>query len=178
MAKPTPTRTLNPLPFTELNPARFEDLVRQLAYELRNWRRLEATGRAGSDDGFDARGYEIVDDGSIVPVADSDTEEPEEEGMLDRLWLIQCKREQSIGPAKLVGYLSEIVIDPTERIYGLVFAAACNFSKRARDDLAAWCRENGIAEWHVWGRSEIEDMLVQPRFDHLLFAYFGISLAI
>ena len=54
------TRTLHPLPFENLEPKRFEDLVRQLAYDFRVWRSLEATGRSGSDDGFDARGYEIV----------------------------------------------------------------------------------------------------------------------
>ena len=46
------TRTLNPLPFTDLEPKRFEDLVRQLIYDFRPWNRLEATGRAGSDDGY------------------------------------------------------------------------------------------------------------------------------
>lgn len=47
--KPTTTRTLNPLPFQDLEPHRFEDLVRQLAYDLRRWKSLEATGRGGSD---------------------------------------------------------------------------------------------------------------------------------
>ena len=43
---PTPTtRTLNPLPFNMLEPKRFEDLVRQLAYDFRHWQMLEATGR-------------------------------------------------------------------------------------------------------------------------------------
>jgi hypothetical protein len=50
-----------PLPFTDLEPKRFEDLVRQLVYDFRPWRRLEATGRSGSDDGFDARALEIVE---------------------------------------------------------------------------------------------------------------------
>lgn len=43
-----------------MEPKRFEDLVRQLDYDFKPWRKLEATGRSGSDDGFDARGYEIV----------------------------------------------------------------------------------------------------------------------
>jgi hypothetical protein len=37
----TPTRTYNPLPFTDLEPKRFEDLVRQLVYDFRPWRRLD-----------------------------------------------------------------------------------------------------------------------------------------
>jgi hypothetical protein len=54
---PTTTRTLNPLPLEHSEPKRFEDLVRQLTYEFRPWRQLEATGRAGLDDGFDVRGF-------------------------------------------------------------------------------------------------------------------------
>lgn len=32
------TRTMNPLPFQDLEPKRFEDLVRQLAYDFKPWR--------------------------------------------------------------------------------------------------------------------------------------------
>ena len=52
-------RTTGPLHFEDLEPRRFEDLARQLIYDFRPWRSLEATGRAGSDEGFDARGMEI-----------------------------------------------------------------------------------------------------------------------
>ncbi|NJO33142.1 MAG: hypothetical protein HC869_08355 [Rhodospirillales bacterium] len=58
MAKPT--RTIGPLHLEDLEPHRFEDLIRQLCYDFKNWLRLEPTGRAGSDDGFDARGIEAV----------------------------------------------------------------------------------------------------------------------
>jgi hypothetical protein len=58
--KPTPTRTLNPLPFQDLEPHRFEDLIRQLAYDLRTWKSLEATGRGGGDEGLDIRAVEVV----------------------------------------------------------------------------------------------------------------------
>lgn len=34
--------------------------MRRLAYDFRPWTQLEATGRSGSDDGFDARGFEPV----------------------------------------------------------------------------------------------------------------------
>jgi hypothetical protein len=169
----TATRTLNPLPFADLEPKRFEDLVRQLAYEFRAWRRLEATGRSGSDDGFDARGYEIAPDVQTPEERDED-----EQSGSDRLWLIQCKREKRIGPSQMKKYLGEIALDDRETLFGIVFAAACDFSKATRDELAAWCRMNGVSEWHIWGRSELEDLLFQPKLDHLLFGYFGISLQI
>lgn len=172
------TRALNPLPFGDLEPKRFEDLIRQLAYEFKVWRRLEATGRSGNDDGFDARGYEIVDSTMITPNSVNEDSDEEQGNESDRLWLIQCKREKRIGPTKLGAYLSEILLTTDEQLYGIVFAAACDFSKQSRDALAEWCRDNGVSEWHIWGRGELEDMLFQPRFDHLLFAYFGISLTI
>src|SRR2546421_8450819 len=63
MALPTQekfSRTINPLHFEDLEPHRFEDLVRQLAYSYRTWRYLDATGRLGRDGGLDIRGVEIV----------------------------------------------------------------------------------------------------------------------
>lgn len=82
-----------------IGPLHFEDLARQLAYEFKPWQRLEATGRSGSDDGFDARGYEIVAKEAQPSASAEEGESIEErsilnEGIDDRLWLIQCKRER------------------------------------------------------------------------------------
>ena len=169
--KPTTTRTLGPLHLEDLEPHRFEDLVRQLAYDFRDWERLEATGRAGSDDGFDARGIERLS-------ADADADDEDEAGRTSppgetRQWVIQCKREKAIGPAKIVENVDAL---PDEDVYGVIFAAACEFSKKARDAFLDRCRERGFREVLLWGKAEIEDQLFQPRNDHLLFAYFGISL--
>jgi hypothetical protein len=177
------TRTIGPLHFEDLDPKRFEDLVRQLAYEFKPWRRLEATGRSGGDDGFDARGYEIVAREAQPSDLAEEGETVEERSILndgidDRLWLIQCKRERAIGPKALVKYLDDTVLAPDEKLYGLVFTAACDFSKKARDDFSVKCRGMGIEEWHLWGKAELEDRLFRPENDHLLFAYFGISLTI
>lgn len=167
------TRTLGPLHFEDLDPKRFEDLVRQLCYDFKPWRRLEATGRSGADDGFDARGYEITREDSGV-----DEEERSDLDNHDRLWLIQCKRERSIPPAKLSGYLEDTRLASGEALHGLLFAAACDFSKKARDAFRVHCEAQGIQEWHLWGKAELEDLLYQPRNDSLLFAYFGVSLTI
>lgn len=177
----TTTKTIGPLHFEDLEPKRFEDLVRQLAYEFRPWRKLEATGRSGSDDGFDARGYEIV--GAEPATKSEDEDDAREEAALtagaeDRLWLIQCKREKSIGPTALEKYLDDIVLQPGEKLHGLVFVACADFSKKARDKFAAKCKAKGLEEWYLWGKGELEDRLFRPENDHLLFAYFGISLTI
>lgn len=177
---PSPhSRTLNPLHFEDMEPHRFEDMIRQLLYDFRSWRRLEPTGRLGGDDGFDVRGLEAVQ-ALEASESESDGEEDPQNptGLQDRLWLIQCKRERAIGPAKLVKYLDEIAIPERSGLYGIIFVAACDFSKRAHDLFIDWCRKNGVQECYLWGRATIEDMLFQPKNDNLLFAYFGISLAI
>lgn len=177
MVKPATTRTIGPIHFEDLDPNRFEDLVRQIAYDFKSWEQLEATGRAGSDDGFDARGWErlAIQSGASISDKDDDDEllQPEAE---QRKWLIQCKREKTIGPKKLIGYLEDIPETERPSLYGLVLAAPCNFSKRSRDAFREKLREFGVSEIHIWGKSEIEDILFQPKNDHLLFAYFGISL--
>lgn len=176
MPKPISTRTLNPLPFGDLEPKRFEDLVRALAYDFRKWRMLEATGRSGADRGFDGRGYEIVDS-----LPDTVVEVNGDEAQLidsDRLWLIQCKREKAIGSEKAKKHLAEIVISEDDDVYGMIFAAACDFSITTRDTIRSWGRSEGMSEIHIWGKGELEDQLRQPKNDHILFAFFGISMQI
>lgn len=170
----TVTRTTNPLPLHDLEPHRFEDLVRQLAYDFRDWQKLEATGRAGSDDGFDARGLERMPAGESAVALEESTDSIDEMEPATRLWLIQCKREKAIGPKKIRTYVEGL--PPEEPIHGVLFAAACDFSKATRDAFEAACRDKGYAEIYLWGKAEIEDSLFQPKNDHLLFAYFGISL--
>src|SRR5947209_1674250 len=60
LAKPRVTRTFGPIHFEDLDPHRFEDLVRELIYDFRDWQSIEATGRSGGDAGFDIRGFEKV----------------------------------------------------------------------------------------------------------------------
>lgn len=175
----TTTRTIGPLHLEDLEPHRFEDLVRQLVYDFRNWRRLEATGRLGSDDGFDARGIEIANQADTgIESSDEDDEAAVSAASEDRVWLVQCKREKAISPKKLIGYLDGVPEEERAGLYGIVFAAACDFSKKARDAFREKVSELGYAEAYLWGKGEIEDMLFQPKNDYLLFAYFGVSLQV
>jgi len=171
------TKTINPLHFEDLEVHRFEDLVRQLAYNFKEWRILEATGRSGSDDGFDIRGWEIVDANDEIDDDSDNDSETQSKIEDDRIWLIQCKREKNINPSKVSDYLDEIK-NKEKAIYGLIFVAACNISKKTRDIFLHKSRENGYKEFYIWSKSELEDMLFQPQNDNLLFAYFGISLII
>lgn len=166
------TKTIGPLHLEDLEPHRFEDLIRQLLYDFRQWQDLEATGRTGSDDGFDARATEMV-----RPAEDAGGDEeplPAE----TRLWLIQCKREKAIGPTKIKAYLEGLPRALEQNIYGLIFVAACDFSIASRDAFRERARELGFQEAKIWGKAEVEDLLFQPKNDHLLFAYFGVSLQV
>ncbi len=173
------SRTVNPLHFEDLEPHQFEDLARQLVYDFKDWRQLEATGRAGSDDGFDVRGWEIAAEASD----DRDSTEDESLEELrpvqnDRLWLVQCKREKVITPKKCAEYLDQIPEAERKNLFGIIFIATADFSKKSRDVFRAKCSEFGLSEYHIWGKAELEDFLFQPKYDHLLFAYFGISLVV
>lgn len=170
------SRTVNPLHFEDLEPHRFEDLVRQLAYDFKDWKSIEATGRSGSDEGFDVRAWENVF--TEERAEDDDETEGGVSRPEGRLWLIQCKREKAIGPKKLGKYAAKIGPDHGERVYGVIFATACDFSKRARDTFRDVLREMGVQEFYLWGKAELEDMLFQPKNDNLLFGYFGISLTV
>ena len=170
------TRTLNPLHFEDLEPHRFEDLVRQLAYDFRHWKSIEATGRLGGDDGMDIRAVEASLE--VQPIEDQEADDQDVERADEWLWVIQCKRERKLGPSDLKRIVKEAVPSSETGVYGLIVAAACDFSKRSRDAAVANARVAGVQEILFWGKAELEDMLFQPKNDYLLFAYFGISLQI
>lgn len=179
MKKATVSRTINPLHFEDLEPHRFEDLIRQLAHGFRNWINLEATGRLGKDDGLDIRGVEGVTHRAYLSAGDAsgDAEEsPMEAVTEERIWSIQCKRHKRITPGLMRTIVGESVPDLKQPPYGLVIAAACDVSA---ETMAAFHDERvkrGVAEGHLWTKAHIEDLLFRPDYDHLLFAYFGISL--
>jgi hypothetical protein len=175
------TKTLNPLHFEDLEPHRFEDMVRQLVYDLREWKSIEATGRLGSDEGIDIRAIEASS--QLSPFTESDgLEEGEEEikdaATQDLLWIIQCKRERAIGPKKIRNIIQDNITRQESVPYGYILVASCDFSKTSRDTFRQEAHNYGVEEFYLWGKAELEDMLFLPKNDHLLFAYFGISLQI
>lgn len=174
MTKPHVTRTMGPIHFEDLDPHRFEDLVRQLAYGFRSWQSIESTGRGGADDGFDVRAYEEVRPRSTDSEEDSDPEEFVRP-MEGNLWMIQCKREKAVGPKKVATIVSDAVVQENPP-YGFILAAPVHFSKVAHDRFREELRARGVMEFYLWGAGELEDMLFQPKNDHILFAFFGISL--
>ncbi len=171
------TKTVNPLHFEDLEPHRFEDLVRQLIYDFRSWTSLEAVGRLGRDEGVDIRAIERLVETS--PIEESEDEEGAVQNtLIERIWIIQCKREKTITPKKIKSIVKNDLSQQEQIPYGYVLVAACDFSKAARDVFRTTVLNFGVQEFHIWGKAEIEDQLFQPKNDHLLFAYFGISLQV
>src|SRR5688572_29392877 len=124
MKKTSVTRTYGPIHFEDLEPHRFEDLVRELIYDYKDWQAIEATGRAGSDDGFDIRAYERVLQSYQEIDSDNDQEETNQPHPMDgNLWKIQCKREKSIGPHKVAQIIKETV-NPDSPPYGYILEAS------------------------------------------------------
>jgi hypothetical protein len=167
----TPTRTIGPLHFEDLEPHRFEDLARLLIHDFRNWSQLEPLGRTGSDDGFDIRGLEIV----APEVTDGSEEDQDAIPGEERLWLVQCKREGKIPPSKMTTYAAEIT--KHENLHGVLFITSANLTKASREVLYGKLRAAGIKEIYIWAAGELEDQLYQEENDRLLFAFFGISLS-
>ncbi|HEY0010000.1 MAG TPA: hypothetical protein VGB55_14835 [Tepidisphaeraceae bacterium] len=172
-SKPHVTRTLGPIHFEDLDPHRFEDLVRQLAYDFRNWQSIESTGRGGADDGFDIRAYEVLPP-PIAPESE-DAEEDAPHPMDGNLWMIQCKREKELGPKRVESIVRDAV-KPESPPYGYILAAPVHFSKASHDRFREELRSRNVMEFYLWGAGELEDLLYQPKNDRILFAFFGISL--
>jgi hypothetical protein len=169
------TKTLGPLHFEDLEPHRFEDLVRELVYDFKDWQSIEATGRGGSDAGFDIRAYERVSAPEREPEEEFEESADAPHPMEGNLWMFQCKRETEIGPGKVAQIIHEGVRAENPP-YGYVLAAPANFSKRSFDVFREELRKRGVMEFYLWGRAALEDMLHLPKNDRVLFTFFGISL--
>ena len=174
MARSSITKTLGPIHFEDLDPRRFEDLVRELAYDFKDWQSIEATGRGGSDDGFDIRAFERLGN-ATVDTDEHDSSEEATHPMEGRIWMLQCKREKKIGPTRVASIISD-GIDPKIPPYGYILAAPANFSKASYDRFREKLTKRGVMEFYLWGRAALEDMLHFPKNDHILFTFFGISL--
>jgi Restriction endonuclease len=169
--KPHIARTYAPIHFDDLDPHRFEDLIRELIYDFKEWQAIEATSRAGSDDGFDIRAFEKV--ARVTPLTDDDDED-DPHPMDGRRWMIQGKREKTIGPADLKKILADV--DENDPPYGYILAASAVFSKKSYDVFREILRTKGVMEFYAWGSPELEDMLHLPKNDRILFTFFGLSL--
>jgi hypothetical protein len=173
MVKPHTTHTYAPLHFEDLGAGRFEDLIRQLAYDWRDWKYLDTTGLLGSDGGVDISAIELI----AAPGINDDDGEPSSQSV-ERDWRIQCRRYKQVRPSVAEAVAEGLIPDTDHPPYGVVIAAPTDLSDRAITAFRTTALQRGAQEAHVWGRAAIEDLLYLPTNAHLLFAYFGISLGI
>ena len=122
--------------------------MRQLAYEHRDWNVIEATGKGGADDGIDIRAFERQSNPTTPDEEGEDTSEPLPGG---RLWIFQCKRERRITPKQVERYVLESL--QGEIPYGLILAAACDFSKKSYDAFRQALVGTDVQEFQLWGKS-------------------------
>ena len=106
---------------------------------------------------------------------DDDEQDDAPHPMEGNLWMIQCKREKELGPKRVEAIIKGSVM-PNTSSYGFILAAPANFSKAAHDRFRDELIKRSVMEFYLWGAGELEDMLYQPKNDHILFAFFGISL--
>jgi hypothetical protein len=147
--------------FEDLDPGQFEDLVYDLVYPYRNWIYLDPVGRAGSDEGRDLEGEERV---PRKPTG--------------RLWRVQAKRMENLGPKAI-----EAIVDEAVRHLGLVphgFLLVTNAVVSSKGFAAFQKKATalGIVEADVWDRSKLGQKLRTAPFAEIRSFYFGGGPAI
>lgn len=91
-----------------------------------------------------------------------------------RTWIFQCKREKRFSASDVDAIIA--ATGDGAPPYGFIVAVAADVTKKTRDHFRRQMASWGVSEFQIWARGELEDLLFQPRHDHLLFAFFGISL--
>jgi hypothetical protein len=88
--------------FEDLDPHRFEDLVRQVVCDFKDWQSIEGKGRSGSDDGIDIRAFERLTTTRSEDDEDEDAKESPHP-MMGNQWIIQSPRQLGIGNGYCLG---------------------------------------------------------------------------
>jgi hypothetical protein len=144
--------TQHPLRFGDLPPADFERLCLGLLQSEAEWRQVQHSGQAGSDEGRD-----------IVT---------ERNG---QRWVVQCKRYQTISPKTLKDEVDKChALEAARRLHGMLFIASANVTAEARDEVAAYCQTRGFA-CEIWGRTDLDARV--NRHPQLVAQFFGASSA-
>ena len=142
------TRTTHPLPLDRIPPSEFERLTLWLV-ELEKYKRVEALGEAGNEQGRDLIGWK---DGHRVA--------------------FQCKRVRQFGPKSAEAEIEKIDgLSKEERPDELIFVVTCAVSARTRKKArAAWGDEQTC---HFWAGNELDHKVKQH--PEILEEFFGIA---
>ncbi|RIV19406.1 hypothetical protein DYU11_25225 [Fibrisoma montanum] len=149
------TRTYNPLPFSDLDPARFDDLCLNLVVRIQDWKQLNHFGRKGADGGVDIHAVQQLDKEEVI-------------------WFIQCKRYSSISKADFTAIIDEVAKN-SPLPHKLLIIIACESTRAHYDHCQKYDSQKGVKEVEIWTRSTLEARLYKDHKD-LLFVYFGMKL--
>lgn len=156
--KPKVTRTTNELPFSSLEPGRFEDLCLALLYSVRPWSDIRHYGRLGGDLGVDISAWEVLENG------------------VKRTWSVQCRRYAKAAKADLMGAVDDAITRSERPPDVLLVVVPCHVSRTAQDAYDRYAQRKGVAQPILWTRSVLEAKLHAERRD-LLFSYFDHPMA-
>lgn len=154
--KAIPSKTINKLHFTDLDPTRFEDFCLALIFPLHPWEDIRHYGRTGGDGGVDIYAVEKLENDSR------------------RIWFIQCRRYKSVTNS----VLKKAVNDCINRLNGkpevLLVVVAGDVRRKSHEYFVEYSKKIGVKTPLLWTASILEAKLYSERRD-LLFSYFGIS---
>lgn len=151
------SRTINRLHFEDLNPLRYEDLIFNMVYRMNDWHSLDHYGRAGSDDGFDISGLEVLENGK------------------ERRYCYQCKRVINITKSELKRILDDFICKNPLLTDKYILVLGCTIRKKSIEEFISYGKKLGIGSVEVWTSSNLEAMLY-AEFHDLLYTYFGVNL--
>ncbi|MCK9639874.1 MAG: restriction endonuclease [Prolixibacteraceae bacterium] len=148
-----PTKTINRIHFSDLEPLRFEDLCLNIIHRQREWKDIRHYGRKGNDSGIDIFGI------------DNNDEE----------WYFQCKRYKSISSQEIENIIVKIKESTKFQLKNLVLFISCDISKKHYEHFIIFAKNQGVENAIVWSASKIETELYKEHHD-LLFTYFGLNI--
>jgi len=154
--KAIPSKTINKLHFSDLDPIRFEDFCLSLLYPLHPWEDIRHYGRVGSDGGVDIYAVEKL------------------ENDLKRVWFIQCRRYKSATNAVLKKAVDDSINKLNELPEVLLIVVASDVRRKSHEYFIEYAKKKGVNTPLLWTASILEAKLYSERRD-LLFSYFGIS---
>ncbi len=154
-----PSRTVNRLHFTDLDPMRFEDLCLAIVFPLHPWIDIRHYGRLGGDGGVDIFARERMEDGST------------------RTWFVQCRRYAKATKATLRESVDDCLSKTITPPDVLLLVLACDARRDAQEEYMKYASSKGVGTPILWTASLLEARLYAERRD-LLFSYFGVSEAL
>lgn len=150
------TKTVNPLPFKDLKPSRFEDLCLGIVFRMRSWKSIKHHGRKGKE-----RGVDIYT-------------ELESAGELKK-WFIQCKNYQSIKYSQLKAIIDDAVARNPNLPDEYLLMLSCDVSRDDWEKLQEYAKKKGLASIDMISGSVLETLLYSRHHD-LLYIFFGLDV--